>query len=836
MHRVFNLFRTFKARVTLLTLLIVLLNLLALGAYAKWLLGEALLDFVGEQQTSALSLLSGQLTQAVQERQSALRALGRALPARSLQSKAALHNYLQAQYDLPSLFNAAVQVWNPAGQLQAELQFAHRQNQGLTPPVSVVQAVLRDATPRISISRRSATQAADLLTMVVPVRNAQGLVTGAVAGVIRLDQRNFLTPLTAQTYGKTGQFFVIDPSQRLIFASSDATRRMEVLPAPGVNSWIDRFMQGFQGTTRVVNPHGVEVLVTVQQIAQTGWYASVTLSPEEALGLVQLVAPQARVAALLLSLLCVTLIWLMLRHELRPMTEAVKTMEGFANHQLPPQSLQVVRPDEIGQLVGGFNRLLGTLTQQQQVLRQSELFQQAVLNSVTAEIAVLDHTGSIMAVNEAWRRSDLPLGPGLHQSDDPAVVGSNYLTLCDARLGQTPGSVGIPLSEGIRGVLSGALPKFHQEYPCHTAQARWAGVSVTPLNGELLQGAVVSIEDISERVQMQNQVHELAFYDPLTQLPNRRLVLDRLAHQMLRARRAQTRLALLFVDLDKFKPINDALGHSVGDWLLQNVAQRIQACLRESDTPARIGGDEFLVVLPDLQSQQAALAVAEKIRHELAQRFVTPQGNALHISSSIGVALFPDHALTEKDLLRLGDEAMYQAKKSGRNAVALCTAKAAPTPKASLFAAVDAEPASPPQSFVHVQWQPSFACGHAELDAEHHSLVGLINELLDRSVSRLAQPLAFEAAFKQLMAHVQVHFAHEEELLKSCGYAQLDLHAAQHQSLMARATLLHLALQDSATDKAAEVALIQFLVSDLVTSHILHADQAYFPALQSTQT
>jgi len=189
---------------------------------------------------------------------------------------------------------------------------------------------------------------------------------------------------------------------------------------------------------------------------------------------------------------------------------------------------------------------------------------------------------------------------------------------------------------------------------------------------------VVSLEDITDRVLAQNQVRELAFYDPLTGLPNRRLVSERLAQDLSRAKRRKTRLALMFIDLDQFKPVNDAFGHDVGDWLLQAVAHRIQLCLRASDTAGRLGGDEFVALLPDLLSSDAALGVAEKIRQALAQEFITEQGVALRISSSIGVAVFPEHGQTEKDLLHFGDEAMYRAKKAGRNAVVMC----APAPAA----------------------------------------------------------------------------------------------------------------------------------------------------------
>lgn len=121
--------------------------------------------------------------------------------------------------------------------------------------------------------------------------------------------------------------------------------------------------------------------------------------------------------------------------------------------------------------------------------------------------------------------------------------------------------------------------------------------------------------------------------------------------------------------LDKFKPINDTHGHEAGDWVLQEVAKRIEGALRASDTAARVGGDEFLAFLPDLKSSYDALAVAEKIRLALEDPFVTPSGVTLQVSASIGIAIFPDQAQSEEDLWRLGDLAMYEAKKAGGNAV-----------------------------------------------------------------------------------------------------------------------------------------------------------------------
>lgn len=171
--------------------------------------------------------------------------------------------------------------------------------------------------------------------------------------------------------------------------------------------------------------------------------------------------------------------------------------------------------------------------------------------------------------------------------------------------------------------------------------------------------------------QTEEQVRRMAFYDQLTNLPNRRLLEDRLNQLITQAERARHRMSLLYIDLDKFKPINDDMGHEVGDWLLRSVAQRMQGCLRKSDTVARIGGDEFVALLPDTGNFSDATSAAEKIRAALNVPFVAPNGKSIEISSSIGIALYPDHADNMRDLLRLGDEAMYRAKNAGRNTVAL---------------------------------------------------------------------------------------------------------------------------------------------------------------------
>jgi diguanylate cyclase (GGDEF)-like protein/PAS domain S-box-containing protein len=177
------------------------------------------------------------------------------------------------------------------------------------------------------------------------------------------------------------------------------------------------------------------------------------------------------------------------------------------------------------------------------------------------------------------------------------------------------------------------------------------------------------VRDITARKLVEDRMAHMAQHDVLTGLPNRALFEDRLRQSINQAFRSRSRLALLYIDLDKFKPVNDTFGHAMGDVLLKMIAARMLASVRVSDTVARIGGDEFVVLLGAVQDKQDARAVAEKIRVALNQVFELEGRHAVHISSSIGAAVYPENGVDGALLARHADQAMYQAKQAGRNKV-----------------------------------------------------------------------------------------------------------------------------------------------------------------------
>ena len=187
---------------------------------------------------------------------------------------------------------------------------------------------------------------------------------------------------------------------------------------------------------------------------------------------------------------------------------------------------------------------------------------------------------------------------------------------------------------------------------------------------ELLEFVSVQVAVAIERKQMLQRLQHNALYDQLTGLPNRELFDDRVRSAIARAEREQGQFALLYLDLDKFKQVNDSHGHQVGDELLQHTAKRITANLRHSDTVARFGGDEFVILLEQVDSADTALALAEKVRSALESPFALAD-HLLQVLPSIGVALYPAHSRDIKALLLLADNAMYQAKSAGGNRVQL---------------------------------------------------------------------------------------------------------------------------------------------------------------------
>jgi diguanylate cyclase (GGDEF)-like protein/PAS domain S-box-containing protein len=287
----------------------------------------------------------------------------------------------------------------------------------------------------------------------------------------------------------------------------------------------------------------------------------------------------------------------------------------------------------------------GTLEETEELLRK----QSAAIASSMDGIGILDENLRFTYLNDALARLY-----GVHPA---SMLGNPLRDLYDAHENDRFQRLILPTvaergrwrgeASGLRG--DGAA--FPQE------------ISLTAIEGG---GMVCVVRDITERTYAEEQIKHLAYHDALTGLPNRLLFKDRLTVALSHAQRDNTRLAVLFLDLDRFKVINDSLGHNIGDQLLQAVAARVQSCVRESDTVARLGGDEFTLLLPALARSDDAAPVAQKLLEAVRYPFHL-EGREFFITTSIGISLYPEDGLDAEALIKNADTAMYQAKEQGRD-------------------------------------------------------------------------------------------------------------------------------------------------------------------------
>jgi len=335
----------------------------------------------------------------------------------------------------------------------------------------------------------------------------------------------------------------------------------------------------------------------------------------------------------------------------------------------------------------------------------------------------------------------------------------------DCAAGQSLASLVVPAH---RSRIATLLEAGCQTPAACTVAAREDGGAVeVELRASLLTGAGsglrgITAQDVTDRSRAAARLSLLAFSDPLTGLANRALFADRLREAVLDASRDNTQFAVLMIDLDEFKPVNDRLGHAAGDVTLQHVARRLQASLRATETVARMGGDEFAVLLRGIRKQEDAVFVADRLLAEIRHPILAGD-HTVTVNASIGIALFPDHGGTVEHLLVAADTALYAAKRAGGE----CHAWPEDHPHASTI----------PRTVV---WSSAYELGVPRMDQDHIRLCDLLNVLAEALLNgRDPNP-----AFRDFVRAASWHFAHEERLMAETRYANAATHREQHQRLL----------------------------------------------------
>lgn len=280
-----------------------------------------------------------------------------------------------------------------------------------------------------------------------------------------------------------------------------------------------------------------------------------------------------------------------------------------------------------------------------------------VLGTVRDAIITIDQKGNVQSINAAGERmfgypKNLVLGQNIKM-----LMPSQYAEHHDNHLD--------------RYVKTGESELINNSMEFEGQHANGAVFPIELSVTEMMEGSqrlfTGVIRDITERKKAMDKIQHLAHHDALTHLPNRNLYIERVERAIHRSRRSNKPLALMFVDLDKFKPINDELGHEAGDAVLKTVAERMLACVRQSDTVARFGGDEFVAILENLDHAESASVVAQKVLSTVPKPIKVTDGKTARVGASIGISIFPDDGETMDELARAADEAMYAVKEEGRN-------------------------------------------------------------------------------------------------------------------------------------------------------------------------
>jgi diguanylate cyclase (GGDEF)-like protein/PAS domain S-box-containing protein len=903
--------QSLNTRATVFTLAVFVLGIWVLSWYVGRLLQSDMERLLGEQQFQAVSFVASEVNGELNDRMVALDVVAKEISAVSMRQPAALQTILELHPVVQTMFNGGVFITDVDGMVVADLPLSSGRMGINYMDRDSISTSLKQGKAMVGRPVIGKKQGAPIFSIVVPIRDAAGSVMGTLAGTINLDKPNFLDKLTQSRYGKTGGYLLNAPQHGLIVTATDKTRTMQPIPPTGANKMLDRYIQGYEGFGVTVNSRGVEQLSAAKSIPVAGWFMLAVLPTAEAFAPIYDLQQRMLLATIILTLLTGALTWWVLKHQLSPLVATADAMAALAGSNQAAQPLVATRPDEIGQLVHGFNRVLTLWTQREAALVDSQQNLAITLNSIGDAVIATDAAGRITRMNPAaerltaWPSVDAlgrPLGDVFcvvnattrkpvpdpvqwvmtHEQtvelSDPGVLlardGQQYQiansaapirnaagdivgvvlvfsdvteryriatelaaaqTHLQATLDAIPdllfevdvhGQVlsyhahrndllaappGVFLGKNLAGIVPPAAAKVCMKAIQETAEKGWtAGATYSlPLpSGETwfeLSGAAMPVDeghdqrfillarditerkhteealriaatafdsqqsmivtnaqrvilrvnkaftavtgysaeevvgqspsilksgrhdsayyeaidkaleregswageiwnrrkngevypewlsisavkdgagltthfvaiftDISERLNAQAQIDSLAFYDPLTHLPNRRLLLDRLEQALHASTRHTRKSALLFVDLDNFKTLNDTLGHHQGDLLLTQVAQRLKACIRDGDTVARLGSDEFVVMLENLsEDNMEAATQAETVGEKVLSTFVADfmlDGGAHHSTASVGITLFDGERLESSEQpLKRSELAMFQAKAAGHN-------------------------------------------------------------------------------------------------------------------------------------------------------------------------
>ncbi|MBI5785166.1 MAG: diguanylate cyclase [Rhodocyclales bacterium] len=651
-----------QTRLTLLVVGVLIASLWALALLVDYHQRERLTSLLAGQQDATVRYIAEDIDNKIRFRIGGLAKITERFPLATLDDPAALDGFLADRRAIYNLFDLGLIVIKP------DLSGAYGDHPALPGRrdapfrLSPFKEVAETGEPAIGPPRMGRFSSRPVIVMAVPVKDADGRLRAIVAGVTTIDSSNFLDLITRPRENTQGDFLVVAPQHGIVIAGTQPQFLLQPLPARGRDAMLDRYIAGYEGSGIGNGADGDDELVSSRKIPLAGWLVLARLSAREAYAPVRELRAMVFGGSAVLSLLIGAIAAAYLRRSLRPLRKAARTFDDISQGRAPLHALPVTGHDEVTQLVESFNRLQERLSKESEALWESEArYRQFVDDSPLGVLIVQDgiikFTNAALAALAGYSQEELLGKPFM-----PFLVDEDRQQAAEIHARRMRGEP-VPASFEYRIVTrSGEVRHWRMA----TRTIDWNGPAAHSV-----------VTDVTEIKRAEEKLERSAHFDALTGIPNRVLLADRLRQGLVQTSRSGRLMAICYLDLDGFKPINDTWGHEAGDRLLVQMAERLQFCLRGGDTVARLGGDEFVLLLLDLERIEECESALQRVLDAIAAPVVVGS-QLVSVSASIGVSVYPFDSEDPDVLLRQADQAMYLAKESGRNRYRLFESKPRP--------------------------------------------------------------------------------------------------------------------------------------------------------------
>ena len=617
-------------------------------------------DVTGRQQYVSLASAAVFIDEELDAKRNVLRAIADSLAASGAHDGAGLQRFLDAQTVLGKEFYTAG-VAAADGSLLASMGPVKPQagmNLNGRPYFDQTLATRRSV---ISAPLNGSISGMPIVVVTQPVFDAQGAVRYVLAASVNLRQPDFLGRLGALKPG-TGGYLYIMTSEGVIVEHPDKSRIMQHIDAHGpISEPTRRAMQGFEGWLTGTTTQGVDALFAYHRIPATGWILASVYPMRDAFAPLHAIRSKILLAAVVLAALAGLAGWRVVLRLLQPLERLRRQVHQIRRQRLGIEALQIERRDEIGDLSRDFYSLVAEREIAEAQTRDSERRLKLLTDHVPVVIVYIDREHRYQFINATFEKW---FGRSRKESMMQSirdVLGEEAYQLREAYLQRAFAGEEVEYEFTIDGEGEAGRRSFQTSY--------------VPDVGEsgAVEGVYGLIHEITKTKAEHTALQFAAATDTLTGIANRRRFDEQLVQSMQRTRVARAPMALALLDIDRFKAINDSLGHKTGDEVLKEFAARLVRSVRASDLVARLAGDEFVIIFEGVNGAAEVRQIGAKIIDAIRQPFELA-GGPLPVTTSVGIAIFREGALTPAQLLDLADQALYAAKGQGRDGVALLEA------------------------------------------------------------------------------------------------------------------------------------------------------------------